>query len=100
MNTRIDTVSFRRPSAMIPILMSAVALVIVLIALSTDAPARATDEGIAAHLFQLLMVGQAPIVAFFAVRWFPRDPAHALWVMGAQLLAAALALFPVALFGL
>jgi hypothetical protein len=80
--------------------MSAAALLIVLIAIATRPPVRASDEGAAAHLFQLLMAGQAPIIAFFALKWLPRDPPRALQVLGAQALAAALALLPVILAGL
>jgi hypothetical protein len=85
---------------MIPLVMSAAALLIVLVAVVARGPAPAADEGAAAHLFQLLMAGQAPVVAFFAIKWLPRDPPHALWILGVQLLAAALALLPVALLGL
>lgn len=85
---------------MIPLLMSATALLIVLAAAVAQGPARPADEGTAAHLFQLLIAGQVPIVGFFAIKWLPRDPPHALWMLGAQLLAAALAMLPVALLGL
>ena|SRR5215216_1111319 len=100
MNTHEYTAPFRRPSAMIPIAMSLVALAIVLLTLAMDGPARAPDEGTAAHLFQLLMVGQAPVVAFFAIKWLPREPAQSLQVLGAQALAAALALLPVFALGM
>jgi hypothetical protein len=32
------------------------------------------DEGAAAHIFQLLMAEQIPVVAFFATKWLPRTP--------------------------
>jgi hypothetical protein len=100
MKTHTETASFRRPSASIPIAMSATALVIVLVAITSRGPTPAADEGTAAHLFQLLLAGQAPIVAFFAIKWLPRDPAHALAVLGCQALAASLALLPVIVLGL
>jgi len=28
-----------------------------------------TDEGPAAHIFQILMAAQVPVVAFFAIKW-------------------------------
>ena len=34
------------------------------------------DEGTAAHIFQILMVGQLPFVAFFAAKWLRRAPRH------------------------
>jgi len=47
-----------------------------------------TDEGTAAHLFQLLMAGQVPIVAVFAIKWLPRAPKEALQVLAFQVTAA------------
>jgi hypothetical protein len=82
--------------------MSAGAFIIVLvhvIATGTGTP-PATDEGTAAHLFQLLLAGQAPFVAFFAVKWLPRMPAEAMLVIAAQAAAALLALAPVVIFDL
>jgi len=100
MNTPSQLAPFRRISAAAPILMSLMALVVILVALAAGDPAREPDEGTAAHLFQLLLVGQAPIVAFFAIKWLPREPAHSLQVLGAQALAAALALTPLVLLDL
>ena len=81
---------YRSFSAIAPIVMSLVALTVVLVPV---------DEGAATPLFQLLLVGQAPIVAFFAMKWLPREPAHSLQVLGAQAFAAALALLPIVLLG-
>jgi len=36
---------------------------------------READEGVAAHVFQLLMAGQIPIIAFFAFKWLSAIPA-------------------------
>ena len=85
---------------MIPLLMSAAALLTVIAAVVAHGPSRANDEGPAAHVFQLLIAGQVPIVAFFAIKWLPRDPPRALRMLGVQLLAGALALLPVAVLGL
>ena len=60
--------------------------------------AHQADEGTAAHLWQLLMAGQIPVIAFFAVIWLPRNPKHALLVLLLQAiagLAAACAVNPV-----
>jgi hypothetical protein len=61
---------------------------------------READEGTAAHVFQLLMVAQVPIAAFFAIRWFPRLPREALHVLLVQAAAAIAALAPVFYFNL
>ena len=60
----------------------------------------AADEGTAAHLFQLLIAGQAPFVAFFALKWLPRMPSEAMFVIAMQAAAALVALAPVVLFDL
>ena len=50
------------------------------------------DEGTAAHIFQLLMAAQIPIVAFFSIQWLPRAPKQALLILALQA-AAGLAAF-------
>ena len=62
----MTTNTFTRPSALIPLAMSLAALAVVLIRIALVGTARHADEGTAAHLFQLLIVCQLPIVAFLA----------------------------------
>jgi hypothetical protein len=57
--------------------------------------ARQSDEGAAAHIWQLLMAGQLPVVAFYAVNWVPRAPGTALRVLALQVGVALAALAPV-----
>ena len=57
--------------------------------------ARQVDEGTAAHLWQLLMAAQLPVVLYFAVRWLPAAPRQALAVLAVQIVAALAAMFPV-----
>jgi len=78
-------VLLRRPSAFLPILMSLAALSAVLTHIALVGTAREADEGTAAHVFQLLMALQVPVVAFFAVNWLPLDPRHALLVLALRL---------------
>lgn len=61
---------------------------------------REPDEGTAAHIFQLLLVTQLPIVAWFAIKWPPRAPRQALQVLAPQAGAGLAALAPVFLLGL
>jgi hypothetical protein len=92
---------FRNASAAIPLGMSAGAFAMVLIhLLCFSAAPAATDEGTAAHLFQLLLAGQAPFVGFFALKWLPRKPAEAMLVIAVQAAAAMVALAPVIFFDL
>jgi hypothetical protein len=75
--------------------MSAAALMLVLGHLAIYGPARQADEGAAAHLWQLLMAGQIPIIAFFAIKWLPRTPGQALVILILQAVAGLAAAAPV-----
>jgi hypothetical protein len=85
----------RKPSAFLPVAMSMIALAIVVVHIIMSGTARQADEGTAAHLWQLLMATQIPIVAFFAIRWLPQSPRSALPVLALQAVAALAALAPV-----
>ncbi len=89
----------KRPSAFLPVAMSVGALAVVLLYLAANGPAPQADEGAAAHIWQLLMAGQVPIVLFFAIKWLPRSPRPAALVLGLQIGAAVAALVPVFLLG-
>ena len=89
----------RKPSAFLPVGMSLAALATVLIYVARFGVARQPDEGTAAHLWQLLMAAQVPIIAFFAIRWLPEAPRQALLVLALQAGAALAAATPVFLLG-
>ena len=74
----------RQPSALAPIIMSLAALGIVLGHYAMYGIVHETDEGTPAHLFQLLMAAQVPLVLYFAITWLPRSPSRALAVLAAQ----------------
>jgi len=88
-------VLLKRPSAFLPVVMSVAALTVVLVAVVFFGAVREADEGTAAHLWQLLVAGQLPLVAFFAFKWLPRAPRAALPVLAVQLVALLAALAPV-----
>ena len=92
--------AFTRPSAFVPLLMSFAAFVLVLGHTAFFGTARETDEGAAAHMFQLLIAGQTPVIAFFAIKWLQRTPKQALVVLACQALAVVVALAPVWYLGL
>lgn len=85
----------KHPSAFIPITMSLAALATVLTYLALYGPAPQADEGTAAHLWQILMAAQAPIVVFFAIKWLPQSPRQAVPVLALQVGAALAAMAPV-----
>ena len=85
----------KHPSAFLPVAMSTGALATVLVYLASHGSAPQADEGTAAHIWQLLMAAQAPIILFFAVRWVPQSPRQALPILALQVLAALAAMAPV-----
>jgi hypothetical protein len=91
----MDSNLLKRPTAFVPVLMSVAALAIVIIYAAMFGTARQSDEGTAAHLWQLLMAGQLPIVALFAARALPSSPGRASMVLALQAFAALAAMFPV-----
>jgi hypothetical protein len=90
----------KQPSAFLPVTMSSIALATLLVAFVTGGLVRETDEGTAAHIWQLLMGGQIPIVAYFAIKWLPQAPREALYVLALQIGVAIAALAPVYLLHL
>jgi hypothetical protein len=80
--------------------MSIAALSLVLGHIAIYGGARQADEGAAAHLWQLLMAGQIPFIAFFAIKWLPRTQGQAMLVLGLQAAAIVAAAAPVFLLNL
>ena len=96
MNTQANLPNMlRHPSAFLPIAMSLLAVGVVLTHIVLFGTASQPDEGTAAHLWQLLMAGQLPIILFFAIRWLPQAPRYALSVLALQAAAGVAALAPV-----
>jgi hypothetical protein len=85
----------KEPSAYIPVALSLAALGTVLLHLARFGVTHEVDEGAAAHIWQLLMAAQLPVIAFFAIKWLPQAPKGAVAVLALQLAAALAALAPV-----
>lgn len=90
----------KQPSAFLPVTMSSLALATLLVAFVTGNAVPEPDEGTAAHIWQLLMGGQIPIVAYFAIKWLPQAPRQALYVLALQVGLVLAALAPVYLLHL
>jgi hypothetical protein len=88
----------KHPSAFLPVAMSLGALATVLVFVALHGTAPQSDEGAAAHIWQLLMGAQVPIVLFFAIKWLPQSPRQAVPILGMQVGAALAAMAPVFLF--
>jgi hypothetical protein len=87
----------KRPSAFLPVAMSLAALAVVLGHAAIFGVVQEADEGAAAHIFQLLMALQMPVVAFFLIKWLPQAPGPALRILGLQA-GAGLAAFAAVFF--
>src|SRR5687767_7248832 len=85
----------KHPSAFLPVAMSLGALAVVFIHIALHGTAPQADEGAAAHIWQILMAAQAPIVLFFAIKWVPQTPREALPVLALQVVAGLAAVAPV-----
>lgn len=85
----------KQPSAFIPVAMSLGALSCVLIFIALHGTAPQPDEGAAAHIWQLLMAGQAPIILYFALKWVKQIPRQAGPILALQVGAALAAAAPV-----
>ena len=96
----MDKSVYRLPSALLPIGMSLAALGVVLADLARIHGGQSAGDGPAAYVFQILLVGQAPVVAFFAIKWLPRLPAEAMMMIGLQAGAAFLAMMPMVILDL
>jgi hypothetical protein len=61
----------KQPSAYVPLAMSLAALTLVLGHAAVYGVVHEVDEGTAAHVWQILMAAQLPIVAYFLLKWLP-----------------------------
>lgn len=80
--------------------MSLTALSAVLFHILVYGAAREADEGPVAHIWQILMAGQMPLLALFAIKWLPRAPRQSLCVLAVQAGAALASIAPVFLLKL
>jgi hypothetical protein len=84
----------RHPMGSLPVAMSLGALAMIVWFVAVHGVAHQPDEGAQAHLWQLLVAGQVPLMAYCAFRWLPRARRPALLDLALQ--AAAIMLVAVA----
>jgi hypothetical protein len=91
----------KQPSAYLPMAMSIAALTVLVVGLAKfGVPPPHADEGATAHTWQLLMLFQAPVIAWFVFKWIRKTPRVALSVLGIQIALALAAIAPVYILGL
>lgn len=74
----------RLPGAWIPLVMSFAALALILGYVAIFGIVHHADEGTPARIFQLIMVAQLPIIAYFAIKWLPKKPIQSLLILALQ----------------
>ena len=78
----VDLSVIRLPGVWIPLAMSLAALALVLGHAAVFGVVHEAAEGTAAHVWQIPMAGQLPILAYFIVKWLPSRPGASLKVLG------------------
>jgi DNA-binding CsgD family transcriptional regulator len=91
----IMKILMKNPSAFLPVIMSLGALTVIELFILFHGTAPQADEGTAAHIWQLLMAAQVPIILFFAIKWLPQSPRQAASILGLQACAALAAMAPI-----
>lgn len=94
------TARLRRPLSLLPLIMSAAALGLVLGYLAIFGVTHEPDEGAAAHVYQLLIGGQVPIIGLGFVTTWLRAPRAAVQMAALQIVAILVTFVPLAYFGL
>ena len=83
------------PSAFVPMAMSLGAVLAIVVHIARFGTDPQPDEGAAAHIWQMLMALQLPVVGLFAVKWLPAAPRQALIVLVLQIGCIVGAMAPV-----
>jgi len=85
-NTSPDRPSLKQPAAWIPIAISLIALSFLMgyVAIFGIANSMGADEGAPARIFQLLMLAQLPIIAYFQFKWLAKQPKQSLLILVLQ----------------
>jgi hypothetical protein len=90
----------RTPSAWVPMVLSLAALALIVGFVARFGVVHAEDEGTAARVFQLLMVGIGLGITYFAIRWVPVAPKPASAIVAVQVLLAAVPVVTIILLGM
>jgi hypothetical protein len=90
----------QQPTGYVPVVMSVGALAMIVWFVAVHGVVHQPDEGAQAHLWQVFVAGQVPLIAYFAFRWLPRASREAFVVLAIQAVAVVLlAVAPLWLLG-
>ena len=91
----------KKPSAWIPIVIPLTFFAVMLILFTINGlPSPQKDEGTMAHLFQIWIVLEIPMLSFFAIKWLPQAPKEASIILAIQIISALMVCAPVFIFKL
>jgi hypothetical protein len=90
----------RKPTAWLPLALSLGVAAMLLTAFLRHELVPTPDEDSYAHLFQIAMGAQLPIIGWFAIQWVPQAPKPAALVLALQIAAALAVCSPVYFLGL
>ncbi len=96
----MDRQKINRTSGIVPIVLSIMAFAVVIVAVLTGWGKGDADEGAAAHIFQLLIVAQAPVILVFVATADWRKVGRVAGLIALQGAGLILAFAPVAYFKL
>ena len=77
----------RQPTGYVPVAMSLGAFAMIVWFVAVHGVVHQPDEGAQAHLWQLLVAGQLPLIAYFAWTWLPSARRPAVVVLVVQVAA-------------
>jgi hypothetical protein len=77
----VDPSLIKQPSGWLPLAMSVAALALVLGHAAVFGVVHEADEGSAAHIWQILMAAQLPVLAYFLLKWFPKRPRESVQIL-------------------
>lgn len=80
----------RQPTGYLPLAMSPGAFAMIVWYVAAHGVVHQPDEGAQAHLWQLLVAGQIPLIAYIGSRWLSRATRPALVVLAVQIVALML----------
>lgn len=78
---------FKHTTAWLPLVMSLAALLLIVgyVAFVGVSAQPAKDEGMVARIFQLFLIGQLPIIGYFAGKYFPKNRQGSFWIIVIQI---------------
>ena len=80
----------RQPTGYVPVAMSLGAFSMIVWFVAMHGVVHQPDEGAQAHLWQLLVAGQVPLIAYYAWRWLPSARRPAVVVLAVQVASVLL----------